>query len=110
MPDESMDGSSENGAAHPVAKASGDDMALHAREGALAALWLSANPAKAWPLAEANLNLQKEPHDWFLALQSAEAAGKVAELQRLKTQLAATGLKDARLARWQTSLTSAGAP
>jgi hypothetical protein len=90
-------------------KALGDDMALHAREAALAALWLDVNPAKAWPPAEANLNLQKEPLDWWLALQSADAAGKAAELQRLKTQLAASGLKDARLARWQGSLPSGAA-
>ena len=80
----------------------GDDPSLHGRELALAALWLEANPGKAWPLALGNLELQKEPLDWWLALEAAEQAGRPDDLRRLRTQLASAGLVDARLARWQS--------
>jgi hypothetical protein len=75
----------------------GDDPATHARERALAYLWLDADAAKALQSAKLNLTLQKEPLDWWLALQSAQRAGQTAELARLRGELAATGLRDARL-------------
>jgi predicted Zn-dependent protease len=75
----------------------GDDPATHARERALAYLWLDADAAKAWAAAKLNLTLQKEPLDWWLALQSAQRAGQTAELARLRSAVAATGLRDARL-------------
>lgn len=81
--------------------ARGDDPALHARERAQAALWLEGNAAKAWAAAQANLQLQKEPLDWWLALQSATLAKQTSALVQLRQQLAASGLKDARLAAWQ---------
>lgn len=77
--------------------ARGDDPALHARERALAALWLQDDPARAWAAAQQNLRVQKEPLDWWLALASAQRAGDAAGLARLRGELAATGLHDARL-------------
>ena len=77
----------------------GDDPALHARESALYWLWIEPDAAKAWAAAEANLTLQKEPLDWWIAFTSADAAGVVvAPLVRAVDQ---TGLVDARLARWR---------
>ena len=75
----------------------GDDPAAHARERALAYLWLDADAAKAWASAKLNLTLQKEPLDWWLAMHSAQRAGHTAELARLRGEVAATGLRDARL-------------
>lgn len=79
--------------------ARGDDPAAHARERAMAALWLEGNGAAALAAAKLNLELQKEPLDWWLALRSAELAQQPAELARLKDALATTGLRDARLVR-----------
>ncbi len=75
----------------------GDDPATHARERAQAYLWLQADPQRALQSALLNLGLQKEPVDWWLALHSAQLAGQSAQLTTLQTQLAATGLRDARL-------------
>ena len=83
--------------------ARGEDSTLHARERALAALWLDDSPAAAWRHAEANLKLQKEPLDWRLALLAAEAEKRTQDISRLQQALQETGLKDARLARWQTA-------
>jgi tetratricopeptide (TPR) repeat protein len=80
----------------------GDNPATHARELALAHLWLEADGTRALQAAKLNLTLQKEPFDWWLAMASAELAGQPSELERLRQQLAATGLRDARLARWLT--------
>jgi hypothetical protein len=81
----------------------GDDPATHARERALAYLWLDADAAKAWQSAKLNLTLQKEPLDWWLALQSAQRAGQTADLERLRSEVTATGLRDARLSRLLTA-------
>ena len=83
--------------------ARGEDSTLHARERALAALWLDDRPDMAWRYAQANLDLQKEPLDWWLALTAAQAAGLSQDISRLQLALQGTGLKDARLARWQTA-------
>ena len=83
--------------------ARGEDSTLHARERALAALWLDDAPAAAWRYADANLALQKEPLDWWLAFTAAQAAGHTGDISRLQIALQGTGLKDARLARWQTA-------
>ncbi len=80
--------------------ARGDDPRTHARELALVALWLEANPAKAWTAAQTNLQIQKEPLDWWLALGSADAAGRKDDVAAIQKQLQSTGLRDARLARW----------
>jgi hypothetical protein len=79
--------------------ARGDDPATHARERAMAALWLQGDGAVALAAAQLNLTLQREPLDWWLALRSAELAQQPGELARLKDALAATGLRDARLVR-----------
>ncbi|MGE0496502.1 MAG: hypothetical protein AB7I35_20175 [Ramlibacter sp.] len=81
--------------------ARGDDPATHARERALGALWLENDPRRALMAAQLNLGLQKEPLDWWLALHSADLAGRTAELAALRADLAQTGLRDARLAAWQ---------
>ncbi len=78
-------------------KARGDDTSLHAREAALAALWLDDNPHKASELALKNLQLQKEPIDWWVALQSARAAHQAPTVVQLQKEIQALGLKDARL-------------
>ena len=83
--------------------ARGEDSTLHARERALAALWLDDASDTAWRYGEANLGLQKEPLDWWLAFTAAQASGRAADISRLQLALQATGLKDARLARWQTA-------
>jgi predicted Zn-dependent protease len=80
----------------------GDNPATHARELALNHLWLEADGTRALQAAKLNLTLQKEPFDWWLAMASAELAGQPSELEHLRQQLVATGLRDARLARWQT--------
>lgn len=81
-------------------EARGDDPATHARERALGWLWLDVDTVRAAEAARLNLRLQKEPLDWWLALHSADLAGQTGEVARLREALAATGLRDARLARW----------
>jgi tetratricopeptide (TPR) repeat protein len=75
----------------------GDDVSLHAREAGLVALWLDDKPDVALRLAQQNMQLQKEPIDWWLALQSARAARDDKALAAFQSALAATGLKDHRL-------------
>jgi len=79
-------------------KRRGDDAALHGRELALAALWLDADAPRALQLARANLQLQREPVDWWAALQSARLAGDSAAVVELENALRTAGLHDARLA------------
>jgi hypothetical protein len=81
--------------------ARGDSPAAHARERAMAYLWLEDDTARALQWAKLNLSLQKEPLDWWLALQSAQLANQPIELTQLRSALQATGLRDARLQRWQ---------
>ena len=76
----------------------GDDPALHGRELALAALWLDADAPRALQLAQANLQLQREPLDWWAALQSARLAGNSAALAEIENAIRSAGLHDARLA------------
>lgn len=75
----------------------GDNPQLHNRERALAALWLDHDAPRALLLARDNLTLQREPLDWWIALQSAQQAGSPAALQALRDEIQATGLHDARL-------------
>jgi hypothetical protein len=82
--------------------ARGDNPAAHARERAMAYLWLDGDAGRALQSAKLNLSLQKEPLDWWLALHSAQLADQPAELTRLRNALEATGLRDARLQRWQS--------
>jgi tetratricopeptide (TPR) repeat protein len=74
----------------------GDNLALHGREQALVALWLDDDARAALQIARRNLDLQREPIDWWLALQSARAAQDSAAVQQLQTQMQTIGLKDAR--------------
>ena len=82
--------------------ARGEGLDAHARERALLALWLQGQPAAAWKAARTNLALQKEPLDWWLALQTSELSGDAAAHQAVRQALQQTGLQDLRLARWQT--------
>ena len=75
----------------------GDDPALHGRELALAALWLDEDAARALQAAKSNLLLQREPIDWWVAMQSARLAGNGAALAEIGQSIAAAGLRDARL-------------
>ena len=75
----------------------GDDTMLHGRELALTALWLDDDAAQALQLAQSNLRLQREPLDWWVALQSASLARQNTALQDIRTAIAAAGLKDMRL-------------
>ena len=81
--------------------ARGEGLDAHARERALLALWLHGQPAAAWMAARTNLALQKEPLDWWLALQTSEQSGDAAAHQAVRQALLQTGLQDVRLARWQ---------
>ncbi len=78
----------------------GDDPALHAREAALFSLWIEPDADRALQAAQANLTLQKEPLDWWIALTAATAAERPAVRTQLLQTLRATGLVDARLAPW----------
>jgi hypothetical protein len=75
----------------------GDDPSLHGRELALVALWLEDNPPRALQLARSNLQLQREPLDWWVAVQSAVRAGDTAAHAEITAAIAAAGLNDARL-------------
>ena len=77
----------------------GDDPALHGRELALAALWLDADAPAALALSRRNLLLQREPVDWWVALQSAQLAKDTLALAEIRAALAAAGLHDTRLAQ-----------
>ena len=76
----------------------GDDPALHGRELALAALWLDEDAPAALALARRNLLLQREPVDWWVALQSAQSAKDAGALAEIRAALATAGLQDTRLA------------
>jgi hypothetical protein len=75
----------------------GEKLQLHARELTQMALWLQGDPQAALTQALSNLELQKEPLDWHLALQAAARSRDSAALRSLQAQLKSTGLRDARL-------------
>ncbi len=75
----------------------GDDPTLHGRELALASLWLDDDPVEALKLARSNLQLQKEPVDWWVAVQSARLAKDVAAQKELASMMRALGFHDQRL-------------
>lgn len=77
----------------------GDDPAAHARERALMHLWLDADGPSALRAAELNLTLQKEPFDWWLAIQSAQLAAQPVAVEYLRKQINSQVLKDARLGK-----------
>ena len=76
----------------------GDDPTLHAREMALTSLWLDDDAATAMQLAKRNLELQREPVDWWVALQSARKAGDAVAIREVSNAIRAAGLVDSRLA------------
>jgi len=80
----------------------GDDLTLHGREQALVALWLDDDAAGALAIARRNLHLQREPVDWWVALQSARQAGDAAALQQLQADMRGIGLVDARSVKGAT--------
>lgn len=75
----------------------GDDPLLHGRELALVALWLDDDPIKAVKLARDNLMLQREPLDYWVALQSAQRAKDALAVAEFSRAIQAVGLKDQRL-------------
>ena len=88
-------------------KRRGDDTTLHGRELALAALWLDDDAVRALPLARRNLQLQREPIDWWIALQSAKQAKDDQALADIGNALQKAGLRDARLASFSQAVTKA---
>ena len=86
----------------------GDDTTLHGRELALTALWLDGDAAQALQLAADNLRLQREPLDWWVAVQSARQAGQSAALADIQAGIAAAGLHDARLGTADTAAKEVG--
>ena len=75
----------------------GDDPALHGRELALTALWLDDDAPRALELARRNLLLQREPIDWWVALQSARQARDAAASAEIANAIREAGLHDMRL-------------
>ena len=75
----------------------GDDPGLHGRELALTALWLEDDATGALLIARSNLRLQKEPIDWWVAVQSARLARDKVALSELEKSLNQAGLRDVRL-------------
>ncbi|WP_367847071.1 tetratricopeptide repeat protein [Rhodoferax sp. WC2427] len=74
----------------------GDDLSLHSREQALVALWLDDDAPGALQIARRNLELQREPIDWWVALQSARQAQDTAAVQQLQKDMQQVGIVDAR--------------
>jgi hypothetical protein len=85
----------------------GDDTTLHGRELALAALWLDDDAVRALPLARRNLQLQREPLDWWVALQSARLARDELALAEIGSAIQAAGLHDVRLVSARAAATKA---
>jgi hypothetical protein len=75
----------------------GDDPALHGRELALTALWLDDDAPRALALARRNLLLQREPIDWWVALESARQARDAAASAEIASAIREAGLHDMRL-------------
>ena len=86
-------------------KARGEETRLHARELALAAFWLDEQYVSAAALAMINLQMQKEPFDWWLALNTSRSAGLGDQTAKLKDSLMRSGLVDQRLSAWQAKVT-----
>lgn len=78
----------------------GDDPSVHGRELALVALWLDDDPVRALGLARSNLRLQREPLDWWVALQSAHLAKDTAALTAIAREIDTAGMVDLRLTAW----------
>jgi predicted Zn-dependent protease len=74
-----------------------DAAATHAREQAMAALWLDGDAAHALALARANVRLQREPLDLLLLASAARAAGDAKALRECAAITKEMGLHDHRL-------------
>ena len=61
-------------------------------------MWLDDAPSRALELAQRNLQLQREPVDWLIALQASRTANDKATHADLLRRVQAIGLHDARLA------------
>ncbi len=85
----------------------GDDPGAHARERALAALWLEEDVAKGLKLAQSNLEIQKEPADWLIVATTARLfasrKGSSKDIDKLKQVLRTQGLVDARVNKLMAS-------
>ena len=75
----------------------GGSQAGHAREQAQFELLVLGDAKAALVSAQANLQLQREPLDWWLAMQSANQSGGSSESSKLLAAVAKQGLKDMRL-------------
>ena len=75
----------------------GDDPALHGRELALPARWLDDDAPHALALARRTLLLQREPTDWWVALESARQARDAAASAEIAHAIREAGLHDMRL-------------
>ena len=69
----------------------------HARERAMAALWIAHDARRALALSRINLERQREPADLLLLAQAARAAGDAAALREARAARQQMGLHDARL-------------
>lgn len=76
----------------------------HPGDGARFLLELGDQPEAALELAQANWRLQREPGDALLLLQSAFEAGQPRAALPVRDWLAASGLRDVRLAEWLSAL------
>ena len=63
----------------------------------MAALWLDDDAPRALELARRNLLLQREPIDWWVALQSARQARDAAASAEIANAIREAGLHDMRL-------------
>jgi Tfp pilus assembly protein PilF len=83
--------------------ARGEKLQLHARELTQMALWLQGDTQVALAQALSNLELQKEPLDWHLAMEAASRARDSTVLNGLQAQLKSMGLRDTRLSGLTTT-------
>ena len=74
-----------------------DARALHAREQAMFALWVDADPRRALALARVNVQSQREPADLLVLVHAARAAGDAAALREADRLRRDIGLADRRL-------------
>lgn len=69
----------------------------HAREQAMFALWVEAQPQRALELARNNVRKQREPTDLLVFAQAARATGSPAALREVETLCKEIGLHDRRI-------------
>lgn len=70
---------------------------FHAREQAMFALWVEAQPAQALALARLNIHQQREPLDVLVLAQAARRSGQKEALAEAARQRDQIGLRDARV-------------